>query len=49
LGALIISVIRNGLVLLDAPIYAGTAVTGVMIILAVAIDSLVKRTRARRA
>lgn len=47
LGALIISVIRNGLVLLDAPIYAGTAVTGVMIILAVAVDSFVKRRTAR--
>ena len=47
LGALIISVIRNGLVLLDAPTYAGTAVTGMMIILAVAVDSLVKRSRGR--
>ncbi len=45
LGALIINVIRNGLTLMDAPIYAGTAVTGVMIILAVAIDSLVRRKR----
>lgn len=43
LGALIIAVIRNGLVLLGAPTYAGTAVTGAVIILAVAIDSLVKR------
>jgi ribose transport system permease protein len=48
LGALIISVIRNGLVLLEAPIYAGTAVTGAVIILAVAIDSLVKRKQAVR-
>ena len=47
LGALIIAVIRNGLVLLGASPYAGTAVTGVVIILAVAIDSLVKR-RAQR-
>jgi ribose transport system permease protein len=47
LGALIIAVIRNGLVLLGASAYAGTAVTGAVIILAVAIDSLVKRrTRA---
>jgi ribose transport system permease protein len=48
LGALIISVIRNGLVLLEAPIYAGTAVTGAVIILAVAIDSLVKRRAGSR-
>ncbi len=47
LGALIISVIRNGLVLLDAPIYAGTSVTGIMIILAVAVDAFIKRARAR--
>jgi ribose transport system permease protein len=46
LGALIIAVIRNGLVLLGAPTYAGTAVTGAVIILAVALDALVKR-RAR--
>lgn len=43
LGALIIAVIRNGLVLLGASTYAGTAVTGAVIILAVAIDSFVKR------
>ena len=43
LGALIIAVIRNGLILLGASTYAGTAVTGAVIILAVAIDSLVKR------
>jgi len=43
LGALIISVIRNGLVLLEAPIYAGTSVTGAVIILAVAVDAFVKR------
>ncbi len=43
LGALIIAVIRNGLVLLGASAYAGTAVTGAVIILAVAIDSFVKR------
>jgi ribose transport system permease protein len=43
LGALIIAVIRNGLVLLGASTYAGTAVTGAVIILAVAIDALVKR------
>lgn len=43
LGALIIAVIRNGLVLLQAPPYTSVTVTGVVIILAVAIDSLVKR------
>jgi len=48
LGALIIAVIRNGLVLLGASTYAGTAVTGAVIILAVAIDSLVKRRAVRR-
>ncbi len=48
LGALIIAVIRNGLVLLGASTYAGTAVTGGVIILAVAIDSLVKRRASRR-
>lgn len=48
LGALIIAVIRNGLVLLGASTYAGTAVTGAVIILAVAIDSFVKRRAQRR-
>lgn len=43
LGALIIAVIRNGLVLLRAPAYTSTTVTGIVIILAVAIDALVKR------
>jgi ribose transport system permease protein len=43
LGALIIAVIRNGLVLLGYNSYWGTAVTGVVIILAVAISSLIKR------
>lgn len=43
LGALIIAVISNGLILLGASTYAGTAVTGAVIILAVAIDSLIKR------
>lgn len=43
LGALIIAVIGNGLVLLNAPTYAATAITGVVIILAVAIDAFVKR------
>ena len=45
LGALIIAIIRNGLVLLGFTAYVGTAVTGAVIILAVAIDSLVKRKR----
>ncbi len=43
LGALIIAVIGNGLILLNAPTYAATAITGVVIILAVAIDAFVKR------
>jgi ribose transport system permease protein len=48
LGALIIAVIRNGLVLLEAPTYAGTSVTGAVIILAVAVDAFVKRKKAAR-
>lgn len=43
LGALIIYVIRNGLVLLGAPSNTDTAVTGGAIIVAVAIDSFVRR------
>ena len=43
LGALIIYVIRNGLVLLGAPPNTDIAVTGIAIILAVAIDSFVRR------
>jgi len=43
LGSLIIAVIGNGLILLNAPTYAATAITGVVIILAVAIDAFVKR------
>lgn len=43
LGALIIYVIRNGLVLLSAPPNTDIAVTGGVIILAVAIDAFVKR------
>lgn len=43
LGALIIYVIRNGLVLLGAPSNTDIAVTGGVIILAVAIDSFVRR------
>lgn len=47
LGALIIHVIRNGLVLLNAPTNADIAATGIVIILAVAIDTFVRRrTRA---
>lgn len=48
LGALIIAVINNGLILLGASAYAATSVTGAVIILAVAIDSLVKRRAMRR-
>jgi len=43
LGALIIAVIRNGLVLIGLSAYWGTAATGVVIILAVAIDYFIKR------
>ena len=43
LGALLIAVIRNGLVLLEFSAYWGTVVTGVVIIAAVAIGGLVKR------
>lgn len=48
LGALIIAVIQNGLLLLGAPSNANIAVTGAVIILAVALDALVKRRSARR-
>lgn len=48
LGALIIAVIQNGLVLLSAPANANIAVTGAVIILAVALDALVKRRSARQ-
>ena len=43
LGALLIAVIRNGLVLLGFSAYWGTVVTGAVIIAAVAIGGLVKR------
>ena len=43
LGALLIAVIRNGLVLLEFSAYWGTVVTGVVIIAAVAVGSWVKR------
>ena len=43
LGALLIAVIRNGLVLLEFSAYWGTVVTGAVIIAAVAIGGLVKR------
>jgi ribose transport system permease protein len=48
LGALIIAVIQNGLLLLGAPANANIAVTGGVIILAVALDALVKRRSAKR-
>jgi ribose transport system permease protein len=47
LGALIIYVIRNGLVLLGAPSNTDIAVTGGAIIVAVAIDSFVRRRTAK--
>src|SRR5205814_3758215 len=43
LGALLIAVIRNGLVLLELSAYWGTVVTGAVIIAAVAIGGLVKK------
>jgi len=43
LGALLIAVIRNGLVLLELSAYWGTVVTGVVIIAAVAIGGFVKK------
>ncbi|HUR46038.1 MAG TPA: ABC transporter permease [Candidatus Saccharimonadales bacterium] len=43
LGALLIAVIRNGLILLEFSAYWGTVVTGVVIIAAVTIGGLVKR------
>jgi ribose transport system permease protein len=43
LGALIIAVIRNGLVLIGLSAYWSTVATGAVIVLAVAIDYLVKR------
>ena len=43
LGALMIAVIRNGLVLLELSAYWGTVVTGAVIIGAVAVSNLVKR------
>jgi len=43
LGALIIAMIRNGLVLLGFSAYWGIVATGVVIILAVALDRFVKR------
>jgi ribose transport system permease protein len=43
LGALLIAVIRNGLVLLELSAYWGAVVTGVVIIAAVAIGGLVKK------
>ncbi|MEX2185429.1 MAG: ABC transporter permease [Pirellulales bacterium] len=43
LGALMIAVIRNGLVLLELSVYWGAVVTGGVIIAAVAVSNLVKR------
>ncbi len=44
-GALIIAVIRNGMVLLGVSVYWQGVVTGVTIILAVALDYIIKRRR----
>jgi ribose transport system permease protein len=43
LGALVIAVIRNGLTLWGLSAYWATAVTGGVIILAVAVDAFIKR------
>ena len=43
IGALIIAVIRNGLILLGVSAYWSIAATGLVIIAAVAIDYLIKR------
>ncbi len=47
LGALLIAVIRNGLVLLEFSAYWGTVVTGAVIIAAVAIGGWVKRRQTK--
>jgi ribose transport system permease protein len=47
LGALVIAVIRNGIVLRGLSAHWGTAVTGLVIIAAVTIDAFVKRRQAR--
>ena len=47
LGALLIAVIRNGLVLLEFSAYWGAVVTGVVIIAAVAIGGLAKKTEGK--
>jgi ribose transport system permease protein len=44
LGALLIAVIRNGLILLEFSAYWGTVVTGIVIIAAVAIGGAVKKS-----
>ena len=43
LGALIIALIQNGLALLAVPPAWATAVTGIVIIVAVTLDYLIKR------
>jgi ribose transport system permease protein len=48
IGALIISVIRNGLVLLNVSVYWQGVVTGLTIIAAVALDYVIKRRRSGR-
>jgi ribose/xylose/arabinose/galactoside ABC-type transport system permease subunit len=49
LGALMIAVIRNGLVLLELSAYWGYIATGAVIIIAVAISNLMKRTQGTKA
>lgn len=47
IGALIIAVVRNGLVLLGVSVYWQGVVTGAVIILAVALDYVIKRQKAK--
>ena len=49
LGALIIQVITTGILFLGVDVKWSTFVTGAVIILAVAVDQLVRRQRERRA
>ena len=49
LGALIIQVIPSGILFLGVDVKWSTFVTGAVIIIAVAVDQLVRRQRARRA
>ena len=49
IGALIIQVITTGILFLGVDVKWSTFVTGAVIIIAVAVDQLVRRQRARRA